>query len=293
MTDYKLQFQEDLELVNRALDNYMSLEAGPAQYMADAMEYSVAAGGKRLRPMLVLEFCRMCGGDPVKALPFACALELIHTSSLVHDDMPAMDNDEYRRGKLSTWKMYGENFGLLAGDALEMYAFQVASTAAVDPSVTLECIRILAEESGVMGMLGGQCLDEQNETLENVTVDRLYATHKRKTAALIQCACEMGCVAAGATAEQRQVARDYGEALGIAFQVEDDILDVVADETVLGKPVGSDAESNKATYVTLLGLEASREKAQDYTEKAYAALDAFEDNAFLKQLTKELLERDR
>lgn len=290
---YQEQLQSDQSVINQEIVDYMNQVNGEdTQYLADAMSYSMEVGGKRLRPILVLEFCRMCGGNPLDAIPFACALEMIHTSSLIHDDMECMDNDSMRRGKPATHTKFGENFGLLSGDALMAYAFEVASQSNIEASKALECIYLLATETGIKGMLGGQTLDEENETREGITLERLNATHKKKTGALIQCACEMGCVVAGGSKEQREAARTYGEALGLAFQIEDDILDIIGDEAILGKNIGSDAESNKTTYVTLLGLEESKVSAQHYTEKAYSALNRFEQPEFLKELTKSLLERE-
>ena len=214
-------------------------------------------GGKRIRPVLVLEFCRVCGGDPDHALALACALEMIHTSSLIHDDMPCMDNDDMRRGQPSCHKKFGENTALLAGDALEACAFEVAAGADLPAKTTVEAVKLLAKATGPYGMLGGQIMDVENESRDDVTLDRLEATHQKKTGALIRVACELGCIA------------------------------------LLGKPVGSDAEEEKATYVTLLGLDGAKEKAAYYTEQAYKALEAFDENGFLRDLTESLLTRDK
>ena len=278
--------------VDKALEQYFAPENPQVTRTLDAMRYSTMIGGKRIRPILVLEFCRMCGGDTEEAMSFACALEMVHTSSLIHDDLPCMDNDDYRRGKPSCHKKYGYNYALLAGDALEAYAFETAASAKTDPAITVKCLQLLTHATGVNGMLGGQTLDEENETLEGMTLERLRDTDALKTGALIRVACEMGCVVGRATEEQYKAAVEYGEALGVAFQIQDDILDVIGDEKKLGKATGHDAESNKATYVGFLGLEKAQEEAAAYTDKALKALDAFSDNQYLKELTESLLHRD-
>ncbi len=246
------------DLVDSRLELLLEGKEKPVQDLTDAMRYSTMIGGKRIRPVLVLEFCRVCGGDPDHALALACALEMIHTSSLIHDDMPCMDNDDMRRGQPSCHKKL-----------------------------------LLAKATGPYGMLGGQIMDVENESRDDVTLDRLEATHQKKTGALIRVACELGCIAAGASKELRKAAVEYGKNLGLAFQVCDDILDVTGNELLLGKPVGSDAEEEKATYVTLLGLDGAKEKAAYYTEQAYKALEAFDENGFLRDLTESLLTRDK
>ena len=281
------------DLVDSRLELLLEGKEKPVQDLTDAMRYSTMIGGKRIRPVLVLEFCRVCGGDPDHALALACALEMIHTSSLIHDDMPCMDNDDMRRGQPSCHKKFGENTALLAGDALEACAFEVAAGADLPAKTTVEAVKLLAKATGPYGMLGGQIMDVENESRDDVTLDRLEATHQKKTGALIRVACELGCIAAGASKELRKAAVEYGKNLGLAFQVCDDILDVTGNELLLGKPVGSDAEEEKATYVTLLGLDGAEEKAAYYTEQAYKALEAFDENGFLRDLTESLLTRDK
>ena len=280
------------DLIDSRLEVLLEGREKPVQELTDAMRYSTMIGGKRIRPVLVLEFCRVCGGDPEQALAFACALEMIHTSSLIHDDLPCMDNDDLRRGQPSCHKKFGEPTALLAGDALEAFAFETAASADLRPKQVLEAVRLLAQATGPYGMLGGQILDTENETLSAVDVDRLEATHRKKTGALIRAACVLGCIAAGASEEQKSAADDYGAALGMAFQIRDDILDVTGEEQLLGKPVGSDAEEEKPTYVTLLGLEQAARQAEHYTEEAFRALERFEETGFLEDLTRWLLERE-
>ncbi|MBQ6785233.1 MAG: polyprenyl synthetase family protein, partial [Clostridia bacterium] len=209
-----------------------------------------------------------------------------------HDDLPCMDNDDMRRGQPSCHKKFGENTALLAGDALEAYAFEVAAGADLPAKAVVEAVKLLAKATGPYGMLGGQVMDVENESRDDVALDRLEATHQKKTGALIRAACELGCIAAGASKELRKAAVGYGKYLGLAFQVCDDILDVTGNELLLGKPVGSDEEEEKATYVTLLGLDGAKNTAKDYTDQAYQALEAFEENDFLRDLTESLLTRE-
>ena len=281
------------DLVDSRLEVLLEGKEKAVQDLTDAMRYSTMIGGKRIRPVLVLEFCRVCGGDPDHALDLACALEMIHTSSLIHDDMPCMDNDDMRRGQPSCHKKFGENTALLAGDALEAYAFEVAAGADLPAKAVVEAVKLLAKATGPYGMLGGQIMDVENESRDDVALDRLEATHQKKTGALIRVACELGCIAAGASKELRKAAVEYGKNLGLAFQVCDDILDVTGNELLLGKPVGSDEEEEKATYVTLLGLDAAKQTAKDYTDQAYQALEGFDENGFLRDLTGSLLTREQ
>ena len=286
-----LHFQSNTNLINATLDEYLSIYDADYQVVADAMKYSVEIGGKRLRPLLALEFCEMCGGNISDVLPFACAIEMIHTYSLIHDDLPAMDNDDYRRGKESCHKKFGEANAILAGDALLTYAFQVAADGGANPAMTVKCVRALANFAGIYGMVGGQTMDIANEDNSDLDIDTIRRTHKLKTGALIRAACEIGCSCAVATSEQYEAARAYAENLGLAFQIEDDILDVVGDANVLGKEIGQDAENGKVTYVTLLGIDGARALADDYTRQALAAIEKLPGSEKLQELTKNLLER--
>lgn len=261
--------------------------------IVDAMEYSLMAGGKRLRPVLVLEFCRMCGGDADKFLDIACTLEMIHTSSLIHDDLPCMDDDDFRRGRPSCHKAFPENIALLAGDALMTLPYEVISDKAlegvIDAKTALMLISVLAKAVGTNGMIGGQVIDLQSEG-KDISLETLNALQEGKTGALIEAACVMGVVLSGRL-EKIGAAAAYASALGRAFQIIDDILDVTSTFEELGKPIGSDSEQNKTTYVSLLGLDRSYAEAQSLTGQALAILDEFEDNGFLKALTAELLSR--
>ena len=274
-----------LDEINSALKEYL-----PAadDVVSQAMRYSVENGGKRIRPALLLEFCRVCGGDYKKAVPFACALEMIHTYSLIHDDLPCMDNDDFRRGKPSCHIAFGEEYALLAGDALLTLAFETAMKSNLSAEITVKAAKELAKAAGVMGMVGGQVLDLQPEG-KKVGVSDLQKTDELKTGELIRAACVLGCVCAGADDKKIAAAEKYAHDIGIAFQIVDDILDVTSDEETLGKPIGSDEENQKSTYVSLLGIEKSRKTAEELTLNAQKALDAFDgDVSSLKDFAEKL-----
>lgn len=277
-----------LDEINSALKEYL-----PAadDVVSQAMRYSVENGGKRIRPALLLEFCRVCGGDYKKAVPFACALEMIHTYSLIHDDLPCMDNDDFRRGKPSCHIAFGEEYALLAGDALLTLAFETAMKSNLSAEITVRAAKELAKAAGVMGMVGGQVLDLQNEG-KKVGVSDLQKTDELKTGELIRAACVLGCICAGADDKKIAAAEKYAHDIGIAFQIVDDILDVTSDEETLGKPIGSDEENQKSTYVSLLGIEKSRKTAEELTLNAQKALDAFDgDVSSLKDFAEKLKNR--
>lgn len=260
--------------------------------VADAKDYSLEAGGKRIRPVLVLAFCHMCGGDYRKAAAPAAAIEMIHTFSLIHDDLPCMDNDDFRRGKPSCHKKFGEACAVLAGDALAIRPFQVIAESELNDSMKIKLIAELACSSGAEGMIGGQIIDMENEQRSTVNGENLRMMYALKTGRLIKTSCVMGCIAAEASDEQVKNAEEYAHCLGLAFQIIDDILDVTGDEAALGKPIGSDAEENKTTFVTLYGIENAREEAVKLTDKAMKILGRFDNNEFLIELTKYLLDRN-
>lgn len=260
--------------------------------VADAMDYSLEAGGKRIRPVLVLAFCHMCGGDYRKAAAPAAAIEMIHTFSLIHDDLPCMDNDDFRRGKPSCHKKFGEACAVLAGDALAIRPSQVIAESELNDSMKIKLIAELACSSGAEGMIGGQIIDMENEQRSTVNGENLRMMYALKTGRLIKTSCVMGCIAAEASDEQVKNAEEYAHCLGLAFQIIDDILDVTGDEAALGKPIGSDAEENKTTFVTLYGIENAREEAVKLTDKAMKILGRFDNNEFLIELTKYLLDRN-
>lgn len=251
--------------------------------LRDAMNYSVSAGGKRLRPALTMEFCRVCGGFEQLAVNYACAVEFIHTYSLIHDDLPCLDNDDLRRGKPSCHKVYGEDIALLAGDALQPLAFSAIALAPLKDKQNVRAAAILAEYCGINGMVGGQTVDINSETGIVDTQD-IELMHNLKTGALIKAACVLGCIAAEAY-DKIPIAEAYANAIGKAFQIRDDILDVIGNEEQLGKPVGSDAQQNKTTYVTLYGIEQAEKDVEELTKQAIDSLEPLGDAASrLKEL---------
>lgn len=268
---------------------YGCLEDTPQKYLAESVRYSLLSGGKRLRPTLVFEFCRVCGGDWKAAAPFAAAVEMIHTYSLIHDDLPCMDNDDYRRGRLTNHKVYGEAMAVLAGDALLTDAFAVAASAQIpNPADLARAIGVLAENAGSLGMVGGQVLDMLSE--ERVcTEQEVLDIQTRKTGGLINAACVLGVIAAGGTEAQIQAAAQFAAGIGLAFQIRDDMLDVIGTQAELGKATGVDAEKN--TFVRLYGLEKCEELVKKYTDFAIDALKVFEDTEYITVLAKSLTDR--
>lgn len=291
----KEQFKAKIDLIDGYLDAYLTIENNPQKTIYEAMRYSVFAGGKRLRPILMLSFCEACGGRPsdiMEVMPFACAMEMIHTYSLIHDDLPAMDNDALRRGMPTSHIKFGEATAILAGDALLNRAFEIVS--AYDgkyPERALKAINMLALSSGTEGMIGGQIVDIESEGKE-ISIFELQNLHSHKTGAIIRSACKIGALLGGGSNEKIEAADKFAKNLGIAFQIQDDILDVEGTEEELGKPIGSDKEENKNTYVSLLGLEKSKELSKEYSKKAKDALSVFGGRAeFLKELTDYLVGR--
>mgnify|MGYP003301094731 CR=1 FL=1 len=287
----KYKLEEYIEIINNYIDKVIPECFFGEDVVHQAMKYSLSVGGKRIRPVLTLEFCRLCGGEINKALPFAVAAEMIHTYSLVHDDLPCMDDDDMRRGMPSCHIKFGEEYALLAGDALLTRAFGVLTESEASPEAVVKAVSLLSELSGVSGMIGGQVVDLKNED-RPCTIEVLETMDSLKTGALIKCASLLGVIAAGGNPKQYEAARCFSENLGHAFQIVDDILDVIGDEKELGKPIGSDRESGKSTYVSVLGLEKSQQYAKDITAKAIEALSIFGDDAdFLKELAEKLINR--
>ena len=285
--EYRLKIDEALAGYFKVRDG--ALNAG----LAEAMRYSLLAGGKRIRPLLVLEFCRIAGGDVEKALPVACAVEMLHTYSLIHDDLPCMDNDELRRGKPTNHMVYGECTATLAGDALQAEAFGTILRCDLPPGVKANCAEILAGAVGLDGMCGGQFLDMSWEG-RALTEQELSEINIRKTGALLVAACQMGVAAAGGSELMLAAAGHYGSAIGMAFQIRDDMLDVLSTAEELGKPIGSDLEENKNTYMVLMGREGCEKTIAKLTDFAKNVLDeAFEDTAFLKELADALSTREK
>ncbi len=295
MNDFNVQNKKYLDLINEAISDYMSEKAFSGRestgldLMREAMAYSLENGGKRIRPMLTLEFCRACGGNYIDAIPFAIGIEMIHTYSLIHDDLPCMDDDDMRRGKPSNHKKFGYANALLAGDSLLTLAFEtVLSAPNLSGEVKAKAGLELAKAAGCSGMIAGQVMDLANESRQ-ATLDEVKATDKRKTGELIRAAAVLGCIAAGADEEKIKAAETYCNKIGLAFQIVDDILDVTSDEETLGKPIGSDSENGKSTYVSLLGLEESGRYASLLTEEAKKSLEIFgSEGDFLLELAEKL-----
>lgn len=298
MIEFEKRFSDYVRLINDAAKKYVSSasfvgrESEGLKVMLEAMAYSLNNGGKRIRPMLTLEFCRVCGGDFMKAVPLALAAEMIHTYSLIHDDLPCMDNDDMRRGKPSSHKAFGEANALLAGDSLLTFAFETALSAPeIDDRKRCAAALELAKAAGCSGMIAGQVMDLANEA-KSVSVDEIKATDRLKTGEMIRVSALLGCIVAGADEERIKAAEKYCENIGLAFQIVDDILDVTSDEATLGKPIGSDSENEKSTYVSLLGLEESARYAHELTERAKSALDIFGcEGEFLSELADKLSNR--
>lgn len=285
---------EYTKIINEYLLSSLPVSDYNESVVCDAMKYSVENGGKRIRPVLTLEFCRLCGGDINSALPLACAVEMIHTYSLIHDDLPCMDNDDMRRGKPSCHIKFGESYALLAGDGLLTFAFELISSsdfAKNNPSEAIEAVKVLSSLSGVLGMIGGQVIDLKSEG-KGVGIDVLRKMDELKTGALIKASCLLGVICASAGEKEKKSAQEYAEKIGQAFQIVDDILDVTADEKELGKRIGSDEKSGKSTYVTHLGLEKAQLLADELTNEAVKCLSVFEnDTTFLEELAYKLAKR--
>ena len=279
------------KLIDEALAEYFSERGFSFDGLMESMSYSLNAGGKRIRPMLVLEFCRICGGDVRAALPVACAIEMLHTYSLIHDDLPCMDNDELRRGKPTNHVVFGECTAVLAGDALQAEAFGTILRSGLSAEIRANCAEHLANAVGVDGMCGGQYLDMLGET-KLLTEDELDDINSRKTGALLTAACLMGVAAAGGSEGQLEAAGLFGAAIGAAFQIRDDILDVTGTVAELGKPIGSDAEQHKNTYMALLGMDKCVQRVEKLTEYAKRIIaDNFEDTDFLCALADSMAKR--
>ncbi|WWR14859.1 farnesyl diphosphate synthase [Lachnospiraceae bacterium JLR.KK008] len=297
-----MNFKEEQEMktgeIERIIGSYLPEERGPQKTVLAAMNYSILAGGKRLRPMLMKEAYEMFGGQGREIEPFMAAIEMVHTYSLVHDDLPAMDNDAYRRGRKTTHVVYGEAMAILAGDGLLNLAFETAAKAFAlggDPVRIGQALTLFAEKSGVFGMIGGQTADIEAENMgEQVTEETLVFIHAHKTAALIQSALMTGAILAGASAEEVRKMEKIGYDIGVAFQIQDDILDVTGDTKTLGKPVGSDEKNSKVTYVTRKGLSQAQVDQKALSGEAVALLKSFDRrNPFLETLVETLVTRKK
>ncbi|MCM1040017.1 MAG: polyprenyl synthetase family protein [Ruminococcus sp.] len=299
--NFEETLQQKTKEIEEILKTFLPAEEGYQKTVVEAMNYSILAGGKRLRPMLMAQIYEMFGGSGEAIYPFMAAIEMIHNYSLVHDDLPAMDNDEYRRGRKTTHVIYGEGMAVLAGDGLLNYAFETAVKAfekaeSIDEYQRIaRSLAILGRKAGIYGMIGGQCADiEAEDAGKDVSKELLLFIHEHKTAALIQAAMTIGAVMAGADEEQIAAIEKCAYNIGVAFQIQDDILDVTGSQEVLGKPVGSDEKNNKITYVTICGLEKSAQTVASLSKEAIRILTSFpERNPFLEKLVEQLIYREK
>lgn len=296
MIDFDKELEKRTQFVEENIYKFLPKEQGKQKIILEAMNYSVKAGGKRLRPMLMLETARMFNDNLEKIFPFMAAIEMIHTYSLVHDDLPAMDNDEYRRGKKTTHAKYGEDLGILAGDGLLNLAYEVMSEAILnsnDPYSASKAFHVIARKAGVYGMVGGQTVDVINEGKE-MDLDTIMYIHNLKTAALIEASMMAGAILSGATEKETEIIENIAKNIGIAFQIQDDILDVTSTTEVLGKPVLSDKKNQKSTYVSLCGTDKSKEDVEKYSKEAMELLKSLDkNNEFLSELIVKLINRKK
>lgn len=294
--DMTAELTKRTEQIENIIKKYLPEEEGYQKQVIEAMNYSFLAGGKRLRPMLMLETYRMFGGKSEVIEPFMAAIEMIHTYSLIHDDLPAMDNDEYRRGRKTTHIVYGEAMAILAGDGLLNFAYETALTALQTeqtPNVA-KALLVLSQKAGIYGMVGGQTVDVETDKTQSVTRDQLDFIYKLKTSALIEASMLIGAILAGATKSEQKIIEEAASEIGLAFQIQDDILDVTGNQEVLGKPVGSDAKNEKATYVTYEGLEKAQEDVKRYSKHAVNLLESLVvKNEFLIHLVEYLIHREK
>lgn len=291
--EFKQQLNQKVNEIENIIYGYLPKEEGLQKTVIEAMNYSVKAGGKRLRPLLMMESYKLCGGTGKVIEPFMTALEMIHTYSLVHDDLPALDNDEYRRGKKTTHAVYGETIGILAGDALLNYAFEVASSAfdiEFNQNVA-KALKVLATKAGIYGMIGGQIADIESEG-KKAPIETVEFIHRLKTGALIEGAMKIGAILAGASDEDANKMESIGSDVGYAFQIQDDILDVTGTTEVLGKPAGSDDKNEKSTYVSIKGLDIAKQDVEFLSGRAIETLKSFDgDYSFLSELIDMLINR--
>jgi len=293
--EFKQCLKEKASFVEKVLKEYMPKEEGYQKTVIEAMNYSLSAGGKRLRPILTLEACKIVGGNEDEAIPFAIAIEMIHTYSLIHDDLPALDNDDLRRGRPTNHKVYGEAMGILAGDALLNYAFEVMLAGSINkenPEKYLKAINEIAKGAGIYGMIGGQVVDVESEN-KQIEKEKLDYIHMNKTAAMMVGCMRAGATIGGANSEQMEEITKYAKNIGLSFQIVDDILDIVGDEAKLGKKVGSDIENHKSTYPSLLGLDKSKEIAHNLIDEAKKSIEKLSDDVdFLKGLAEYIIDRE-
>ncbi|NLL93410.1 MAG: polyprenyl synthetase family protein [Clostridiales bacterium] len=291
--DFITELSERTEYINNEIYKYLPNQEGRQKTIFEAINYSVKIGGKRLRPMLMLETCRMFNGEENEVYPFMAALEMIHTYSLVHDDLPAMDNDDYRRGNLTTHKKFGHAMGVLCGDGLLNLAYETMAKAILESGniqVAAKAFEVISKKAGVYGMVGGQVVDIEM-TSHKEDIDTLNFINELKTGALVEAAMMCGAILANASDEQVENIERAASKIGLAFQIQDDILDVTSTSKELGKPVLSDEKNNKATYVTILGIEKCKEKVKELSDEAAQILGEYNTNEFLHELVMFLINR--
>ena len=293
--EFKQTLKQRANQVESLLKEYMPSEEGYQKTIMESMNYSLSAGGKRLRPILTMEACKVVGGNVEDAIPFAMAIEMIHTYSLIHDDLPALDNDDLRRGKKTNHIVYGEDMAILAGDALLNYAFEVMLSNSIDkenPNKYLKSINEIAKTSGIYGMIGGQVVDIQSEN-KQISKEMLDYIHNNKTAAIIIGCMRAGAIIGDATQEQLEKITKYAKNIGLSFQIVDDILDIVGDESKLGKKVGSDIENHKSTYPSLIGLDESKNIAYELIQEAKESINSInKETKFLSDLADYIIDRE-
>lgn len=296
MENFNIVLEEKTENVNCLMSEFAPKEDGMQKIIMEAMNYSFLAGGKRLRPLIMSETYKMFGGSGEEIKPYMAAIEMIHTYSLIHDDLPAMDNDDYRRGRKTNHKVFGEDIGILAGDALLNYAFELMSTEALNNSDSKKCVKamqVIAKKAGIYGMIGGQTIDVKTEGT-SVGMDVVIEIHRLKTAALIEASMTAGAILAGASDEELSSIEKIANFVGLAFQIQDDILDITSTTEVLGKPVLSDEKNEKTTYVSLVGIEQAKLDVEKYSDEALKLLDGLgRESTFLKNLFIKLINRVR
>lgn len=296
MQDFNNKLNEKTQEIEDVIYSYLPNELNKQKVIMEAMNYSVKAGGKRLRPMLMFETSKLFDKDCENVYPFMAAIEFIHTYSLVHDDLPAMDNDEYRRGRKTTHAEYGEDLGILAGDGLLNYAYEIMTKAVLeseDPYKAIRAMNVIATKAGIYGMVGGQTVDVISEG-KKIDLDTIMYIHNLKTAALIEASMMAGAILAGATQTQIDTVENIANNVGIAFQIQDDILDIISTTEKLGKPVLSDEKNDKTTYVSLCGLEKAKDDVKKMSSSAVELLDTLDEkNEFLKALIIKLINREK
>ena len=289
--DWKTQLKEYQTKIEKALEGYAARWPDHGR-LREAMAYSLLSGGKRIRPVVTLAVCRLFGGEERSALPLACGLEMMHTSSLIHDDLPCMDDDDLRRGRPTSHKVFGEDMAVLAGDGLLIASFETLADPGLPADMAARAVRCLAKAAGPAGMVGGQVLDLLGEG-KTLNYEEIETIQRLKTGCMIEAAARLGAIAAGSTPEQEEAAAAYARCLGLAFQIRDDVLDVVGDEATFGKPIGSDEANEKSTFVSLLGLEECQRKVEELSARAEAYLAPYEGRDFLCGLAKTLAVRNK